>query len=45
MVIGDKKLKISVSEKFKAQKLNGNEMTFPIKLTESENDIEIPFLG
>ncbi len=45
MVIGDKKLKISVSEKFKAQKLNGKEFSFPITLTDSENDIELPFWG
>ncbi len=44
MVIGDKKLKISVSERFKEQKLNGKEITFPLKLTEPENDVEIPFL-
>lgn len=43
MVIGDKKVKISVSVKFKTQKLNGNEISFPLKLTEPENDIEIPF--
>ncbi len=45
MVIGNKKVKISVSERFKEQKLNGREVSFPLSLTDRENDIEIPFLG